>query len=531
MAGKAGEPGRCPRSSATARTTASSSIRGTSGGKTKTPPSSPTWSIAARSTNCLKDVEPRGKSPEASLEVDPRARPGFKVELAAARAAGEGPDRLRLGGRRQALGRRDGRLSARQSTARASRAASSGSWKTPTATAVYDKATTFLDGLAVSHRRDALAERGARRLRSRHLLCRGPRRRRQGRPSRGPLHRVRRGEPAAPAQRLRAGPRRLGLRRQRRQRRHDPLAQDAARSCASAAATSGSGPTRASSRPRAARRSTAGTATTGATGSATTTRTGPGTTSSPTPTSAATRTTPPPDPQTDRSSPTPGSIPISRTLPRFNDPGAANHVTSANSPTPYRDDLFGPEFATSLFVSEPVHNLVHRMVLEPARGDLPRPSRARTRPSREFLASSDNWFRPTHAQDGPRRRALDGRHVPRGHRAPRVDSRRLGSEARPPRRQRAGADLSRLSRRSASRGRSPGWTGLDTAGLVAALDSPSGWQRDTAQRLLLHRRDPGAIAPLRALAAATAAAQDAASRRSGRWPIWAASTSVRAGRA
>jgi putative heme-binding domain-containing protein len=44
---------------------------------------------------------------------------------------------------------------------------------------------------------------------------------------------------------------------------------------------------------------------------------------------------------------------------------------------------------------------------------------------------------------------------------------------------------------------------LDTAQLVAALDSPSGWQRDTAQRLLAHRRDPGAVAPLRALALAT----------------------------
>ena len=31
---------------------------------------------------------------------------------------------------------------------------------------------------------------------------------------------------------------------------------------------------------------------------------------------------------------------------------------------------------------------------------------------------------------------------------------------------------------------------LDTAGLVAALDSPNGWQRDTAQRLLMHRNDP-----------------------------------------
>ncbi|GIT13122.1 MAG: hypothetical protein CM1200mP34_5280 [Verrucomicrobiales bacterium] len=36
----------------------------------------------------------------------------------------------------------------------------------------------------------------------------------------------------------------------------------------------------------------------------------------------------------------------------------------------------------------------------------------------------------------------------------------------------------------------------DTAQLVAALDSPSGWQRDTAQRLLIHRGDPTAVEPL-----------------------------------
>src|SRR5262249_31380929 len=57
--------------------------------------------------------------------------------------------------------------------------------------------------------------------------------------------------------------------------------------------------------------------------------------------------------------------PISRTLARFNSPGSANRVTSANSSTPYRDDLFGPDFAASLFVSEPVHNLLHRMSLDP----------------------------------------------------------------------------------------------------------------------------------------------------------------------
>ena len=55
--------------------------------------------------------------------------------------------------------------------------------------------------------------------------------------------------------------------------------------------------------------------------------------------------------------------PVSRTLPRFNDPGAANHFTSACSPIVYRDDLFGPAFANNTFVSEPVHNLVHREIM------------------------------------------------------------------------------------------------------------------------------------------------------------------------
>jgi len=58
------------------------------------------------------------------------------------------------------------------------------------------------------------------------------------------------------------------------------------------------------------------------------------------------------------------AYPASVTMQRFNDPGQANHVTSGNSATPYRDELFGPEFANSVFISEPVHNLIHREVLE-----------------------------------------------------------------------------------------------------------------------------------------------------------------------
>src|SRR5262249_48640887 len=42
---------------------------------------------------------------------------------------------------------------------------------------------------------------------------------------------------------------------------------------------------------------------------------------------------------------------------------------------------------------------------------------------------------------------------------------------------------------------------LDTAGLVAALDSPNGWQRDMAQQLLLWHADTVAVSLLEKLAA------------------------------
>ncbi len=91
---------------------------------------------------------------------------------------------------------------------------------------------------------------------------------------------------------------------------------------------------------------------------------------------------------------------VSRPMQRFNFPDLVNTVTSANSATPYRDELFGPEFTTSVFMSEPANNLIHREVLEPD-GVTFKSHRARGEEDREFLASRDNWFRPTMLKTGP----------------------------------------------------------------------------------------------------------------------------------
>ena len=55
----------------------------------------------------------------------------------------------------------------------------------------------------------------------------------------------------------------------------------------------------------------------------------------------------------------------------------AGEFTSACSVTPYTGDIFDGEYRRSTFVAEPVHNLVHRDVIEPDGGGLPRAARQR----------------------------------------------------------------------------------------------------------------------------------------------------------
>lgn len=208
----------------------------------------------------------------------------------------------------------------------------------------------------------------------------------------------------------------------------------------------------------------------------------------------------PPDPRV-QVSVTPGAAaiyPISRTLPRFNNPQSVNRFTSANSTIVYRDELFGPHFAGNSFVSEPVHNLIHREIMKP-KGVTFTSHRAGDEQQAEFLASSDNWFRPTMLQTGP-----DGalwvadmyRHViEHPEWIPKDWQQKLDL--------RAGHDLGRLYRIYPvdKKPRAlPRLDKLDTAGLVAALDSPNGWQRDMAQMMLVWQQDKAAVPLLQKLA-------------------------------
>ena len=96
----------------------------------------------------------------------------------------------------------------------------------------------------------------------------------------------------------------------------------------------------------------------------------------------------------------PKVFPIGEASHRYNNAYSLGHITSACGLTIYRDDRLGEGFRGNAFICEPVHNLVHRLVLEP-KGVTFTARRADDEQESEFLASSDTWFRPASALTGP----------------------------------------------------------------------------------------------------------------------------------
>ncbi|MEY2429872.1 MAG: hypothetical protein QOJ40_2757, partial [Verrucomicrobiota bacterium] len=178
--------------------------------------------------------------------------------------------------------------------------------------------------------------------------------------------------------------------------------------------------------------------------------------------------------------------PISHALERFNNPGALNRVTSGCGIGVYRDDLLGDEFYGDAFLCEPVHNLMHRMVLKP-NGVTFSAVRAGDEQKSEFLASRDNWFRPVQMRTGP-----DGAIWV-------VDMYRFVIEHPrwiPPERlakldPRAGDDMGRIYRiypQGEKLRPIRDLTKLSSSKLAALLDTPNGMERDRIHQELVFGR-------------------------------------------
>lgn len=178
--------------------------------------------------------------------------------------------------------------------------------------------------------------------------------------------------------------------------------------------------------------------------------------------------------------------------PQFELLTESGEFTSACALTYYTGGLFRGDYARSTFVAEPVHNLVHRDVVEPAGATF---VARRGSEGREFLASTDAWFRPVNFYVGP-----DGAlYVLDYYRARIEHPEWTASEFHNnPAQFSLGRDRGRIYRvvpEGAAAAPGPRLGRAGDAALVEALSHQNLWWRRTAQRLLLDRRSPQ-VAPL-----------------------------------
>ncbi len=193
---------------------------------------------------------------------------------------------------------------------------------------------------------------------------------------------------------------------------------------------------------------------------------------------------------------TPG---VNRGYKSLDSTGRITAVTAACGPLVYRGTLL-PDLRNDVFVCEPSGNLIKRIKLEP---NIDRLVGKNVYEGTEFIASTDERFRPVNLANGPDGGLyiVDMYHGIIQHRIylttylrHQIESRGLAD----------GAGMGRIYRVvPEGGGAAPAPFDLSketSAQLAARLESHNGWFRDTAQRLLVERKDAASFAPLRQLA-------------------------------
>lgn len=175
---------------------------------------------------------------------------------------------------------------------------------------------------------------------------------------------------------------------------------------------------------------------------------------------------------------------------------ATGFFTSATGVTIYRGTAYPAEFRGNAFIGDVGGNLVHRKTLD-GNGAEFRATRADQ--GVEFIASTDNWFRPVNFANTP-----DGsllmvdmyrETIEHPFSIPEPIKKHLDLTS--------GKDLGRLYHLLPAAGLKHRNVSLGSAtspALVTSLADPDAWWRETAQRLLIERHDPAAVAFLKELA-------------------------------
>jgi putative membrane-bound dehydrogenase-like protein len=176
--------------------------------------------------------------------------------------------------------------------------------------------------------------------------------------------------------------------------------------------------------------------------------------------------------------------------------GASHHVIDASAGVCiYRGGAFPTAYRGQVFVGCGQNNIIHHRTLEPAGVDF---HSKRVESKTEFVRTPDNWFRPVNILNTPSgtllcldmcREVLESIHIPLDV----VKQLDLTS----------GRDRGRLYEIVPEKFEHvplPRLSQATSEELVHVLLSPHGWQRDTAQRLLVERRDSKVLPSLNEIA-------------------------------
>jgi putative membrane-bound dehydrogenase-like protein len=173
----------------------------------------------------------------------------------------------------------------------------------------------------------------------------------------------------------------------------------------------------------------------------------------------------------------------------------AGYFTGATGITIYRGDAWPAELAGTAIIGDVGSNIVHRKRLVP-NGVIW--TAERMDPGRELVASKDIWFRPVQYANAPDGclQILDMYREVIEHPAslPPEIKRHLDLTS--------GRDRGRLYRLAPTGYKyrpAPVLSKAPTSELVALLEHPNGWHRDTASRLLFERQDKSAVPGLKTL--------------------------------
>lgn len=180
--------------------------------------------------------------------------------------------------------------------------------------------------------------------------------------------------------------------------------------------------------------------------------------------------------------------------------GKLARFTAACGPVIYRGDLFPNRFYGAAFICEPGGNFVRCDLLSEQNGLL---AATNAFPGREFLASSDERFRPVNLANGPDG-ALYVADMYRGVIQHKIYVTTYLRDQVVERGLEKPLDLGRIYRvvpEKAELPKSTSLAGLSSIDLVAQLAQGNGWVRDTAQQLLVERNDAAALPALKRLVA------------------------------